>query len=117
MTIAAAFEDSATIGTSEYSLPADTATGVPTSQTDDGVYQVFLDLNALAAGDQFRVRVYEKVQAAGAQRVIYSAHFSGAQGTPIVALPSLILLHGWDVTVTKIAGTDRAIAWSIRKVA
>jgi hypothetical protein len=31
--------------------------------------------------------------------------------------PSLILLHGWDVTMTKVSGTGRTIEWSIRKVA
>jgi hypothetical protein len=117
MAITAAFENSATISTSEYSLPANTTTGVPTSQTDDGVYQVFLDLNALTATEQYRLRVYEKVQAAGTQRVLYEAYYYGAQGTPLVALPSLILLHGWDITLLKVSGTDRAIPWSIRKVA
>lgn len=114
MAITAAFEDAATIGTTEYSLPNDSTTLTP--QTDDGVYQVFLDLSAMAAGDQYQLRVYEKVQASGSQLVVYEAIITGAMATTYV-FPSLVLLHGWDVTVKKLAGTDRSIGWSIRKVA
>jgi hypothetical protein len=32
-------------------------------------------------------------------------------------IPSVILGEGWDVTVTRLAGSDRTIYWSIRKVA
>lgn len=117
MAITAAFENSATISTTEYSLPANTTTGVPTSQTDDGIYQIFLDLNALAAGDQFEMKIYEKVQAAGTQRLVDQRTFTNVQSVPNFVLPSLILLHGWEVTLKKLAGTDRAIVWSIRKVA
>jgi hypothetical protein len=30
--------------------------------------------------------------------------------------PTLIVMHGWDATLDKISGTDRAITWSIRTV-
>ena len=84
--------------------------------TDDGIYQVFLELAAMAAGDQYRIKVKEKVTSAGTQRIVYEAVVTGAQPGPWVS-PSLILIHGWDVTMTKLAGTDRSISWSIRQVA
>jgi hypothetical protein len=115
MAITEAFSGSETVSTTEHSLTTDTAG--PDAETSDGVFQVFLDLNALASGDHFRLRVYEKVLSSSTQRVLYAVHFSGAQGQPVWVSPSLILLHGWDCTLTKIAGTDRAIDWSIRKVA
>lgn len=117
MAISAAYESSATITTSEYSMPAATASGVPTSQTTDGVYQLFLDLSAIAAGDTFRLRIYEKVQSGGTQRKLAEWVFVGAQGTSHWVSPSLVLLHGWDMTLIKVAGTDRTIGWSIRQVA
>jgi hypothetical protein len=117
MAISAAYESSASISTNEYSCPAATISGVPTSQTADGVYQVWLDLNALIAGDHFRARLYEKVQSAGTQRIVEEWNFVGAQGKPHWVSPSLILLHGWDFTIIKVAGTDRTIGWSIRQVA
>jgi hypothetical protein len=55
MAITEAFQDSATIGTSEYFLAADSTTQ-GSGQSTDGVYQLFIDVNALAAGDLFRVR-------------------------------------------------------------
>jgi hypothetical protein len=81
------------------------------------VFQVFLDLNALAKADVFELKVYEKVLSGSTQRVVFSVRFANAQTNPNWVTPSLILLHGWDATLKKISGTDRAIDWSIRKVA
>lgn len=112
----ATVDDSATISTSEYSLPADTTTGVPTSQTDDCLLQCWIDFGAMIAGDQYRVRFYEKVNGTGAtQRQLLEAVLTGAQAAPWVS-PAMFMAHGWDVTVLKLAGTDRSIGWSLRKI-
>lgn len=105
---------SATIGTAEYSVVTPGTTLA--DDTTDGVFQAFLDPMNMAAGDQFRVRVYEKVTSGGSKRVVYESTLVGAQAEAL-AFPSLILLHGWDVTITKLAGTDRSFSWSIRQVA
>lgn len=110
-----AYSNSATISTTEYSLTNNSTT--LTAITTDGVYQLFLDLNALAAGDSFQIRIYEKVQSSGTQRLVYEAIVTGAQGAPVFVAPSMVLLHGWEMTLKKLAGTDRAIPWSIRQVA
>lgn len=107
---------SATISTSEYSLPGNTSTGVPTSQTTDGVYQFFVDFGNLAAGDQYRLRLYEKTDAAGTQRLAEEWIVTGAQSKPLFISPSFVLGEGWDVTCLKLAGTDRTIAWSVRRI-
>jgi hypothetical protein len=110
-------DDSASISTSEYSLPGDTASGVPTSQTDDCILQVWIDFANMIAGDQYRVRLYEKVNGSGAtQRQAGEWILTGAQSPPVFVLPSMFLAHGWDVTVTRLAGSDRTIGWSLRKV-
>lgn len=106
--------DNASISTSEYSCPADTTTGVPTSQTTDGVFQFFLDMTALAAGDQFRARLYEKTDSSGTQGIIEEWIFSGVQSKKCFASPSFILGEGWDFTLLRLAGADRSIRWSIR---
>jgi uncharacterized protein YhhL (DUF1145 family) len=51
--------------------------------------------------------------------VAFYAAFSNAQGADaaIAVSPALVLMHGWDMSLLKTAGTDRAITWSIRKVA
>lgn len=107
-------EDSATIGTTEYSLPNDSTTLTP--QTNQVMLQVFLALNAMAAGDQYQIRINEKVNtSADTQRTVYESIVTGVQPFLWVS-PSLLLGTGWDVTVKKLAGTDRAIGWSLRKV-
>lgn len=115
MAITALYENSASIGTTEYSL-TNNATGV-VAKTDDGVFQCYLDLNALVAGDQYELKIYEKVQSAGTQRVCDVMVFTGLQSKPNFILPSMIFMHGWDITMKKLTGTDRTIGWSIRQVA
>lgn len=115
MAITEAFTGTATIGVTEYSLVTNSTT--LGADTNDGVYQVFIDFSALTATEEYMLMVKEKVTAAGTQRVIFSATVAGVQGSPAWVSPSLILMHGWDVTMDKIAGTDRSISWSIRKVA
>lgn len=117
MAISEAYSGSVTISTTEISLVSGTST--LQSVTDDGIYQVFLDLNALANGDQFEMRIKEKVRSADTQRIAWTAGITNAQGTSnaVFVTPSLILLHGWDVTLIRLAGADRVINWSIRKVA
>lgn len=107
----------ATISTAEYSLPAATTSGVPTSQTADGVYQCWIDFGAMVAGDQYQIRVYEKTDGAGTQRLVDEWILTGPQAKPMFVIPSLILGEGWDITVDRLAGSDRAIRWSIRSVA
>lgn len=108
--------NSATISTAEYSLPANTDVGVPTSQTTAGIFSFFLDLGNLAAGDSFRFRLYEKYDAAGTQRLAEEWIFSGAQSKPGFVTPPFTIGAGWDFTALKLSGSDRTIYWSIRRV-
>ena len=119
MAITEAYSGSAAIGTTEYSAPnnANYSSGSPI--TVQGVYQVFLDVSDMVAGDQLQIRIYEKcrsVSPGNTQAVIYESILSGAQADLWVS-PSLILLHGWDVTFDTLAGTSITVNWSIRKVA
>lgn len=104
------------ISTSEWSLTTDTAG--PDSDTTDGIFQCILDLVNVANGDSFQFRVYETVaNTGGTQRVLYETIFNHAQAEPLWISPALVLITGWDMTLKKLAGTDRTIIWSIRKVA
>ncbi len=114
MAIAEAYSGTETVTNDEWSLTGDD-TSLDAIATD-GIYQVFLELNNLAAGDVFEFKVYEKVIAGSTQRLVYSSTFSGVQGEPVFVTPSLILMHGWEMTLNKLAGTDRAISWSIRSI-
>lgn len=113
MPIAALYEGSEAVGATEWSCTTDTAG--PDADTTDGIYQVFLDTSDMVAGDQLRIRIYEKCRAADTQRVIYEAILTGTMADTWVS-PSLILMHGWDVTLEALAGTI-TVNWSIRQVA
>jgi hypothetical protein len=114
MAVTEAFSGSETISTTEWSLTTDTAG--PDVETTAGTYVPFLDLSALADGDQYTFRAYEKVLSGSTQRCVYSYTFSNAQGADDANWvgPPLPFLHGWDMTLVKVAGTDRNIDWSIR---
>lgn len=100
----------------EWSLTTDSAG--PDLETSDGVFQVFLDVSDMVSGDELQIRVYEKVQASDTQRIVYQSNLIGPQSPPIWVSPTLILMHGWDVTLNQMAGTANiTVTWSIRRVA
>ena len=105
----------ASVGATEYSAPNAANYSAGSAITVDGVYQVFLDVSDMVALDQLRIRIYEKCLTTTDQRIIYESILAGAQADMWVS-PSLILLHGWDVTLTALSGTI-SVSWSIRKVA
>lgn len=109
-----AFTGTETVGTTEHSMTTDTAG--PDTDTTTGIFQAFVDLNAVAAGDVFEFKAYEKVRTGDTQRLVYSAQFAGAQAMPVWVSPTLVLGIGWDMTLKKISGTDRAINWRISQV-
>ena len=114
MAITELYSGTEAVGTTEWSCTTDTAG--PDADTTDGVIQVFLDVSDMIAGDQLQIRVYEKVLSSSTQRIVYQAILTGAQSEPIWVSPSLIMMHGWDVTLDALAGTI-TVDWSIRQVA
>lgn len=86
-------------------------------ETTDGVYQLFIDLANMVAGDVLEIRIKEKCRTGDTIRQLLLATLSGAQSDPLWASPSFVLMNGWDMTIKQTAGTGRAFPWSIRKVA
>lgn len=109
----ALYPQSATsISTTEISLT--NATSTIATKTDKVTAQVFLDLSALIAGDEFKLKFYDKVLSGGTQRLVEQWTFAGAQARPNFVTPALMIGEGWDFTLTKVTGTDRSISWEIR---
>ena len=110
------------VDTNEWSM-ADTSTAngetyaTATPLTTDGIFQLWLDLNDMVAGDVLQIRVYEKCRSGDTQRIAAEWILRDAQSSPIWVSPTLILLHGWDMTADCIAGTNITVNWSIRQVA
>lgn len=108
-------ENSASITASEHSLPNNSTTLTP--QTDDALVQLLLDLSALTYGDEFWLRIYEKVISTGTQRLLVPPiPLIGPQSNPIYVAPAFILGHGWDYTLQRQSATSRTIGWSLRKL-
>ena len=95
--------DGVTVGTTELSVVA-------------GVYQLWVDPGNMAKADEFRIRAYEKVEATGGTKKVFAQWSLLGVQSEVFVTPTFILMNGWDFTITKVAGTDRAFDASIRKV-
>ncbi len=107
-------DDSATISTTEFFLASDSTSA--TYQTTKCAVQLFLDLSALTASETYVLRWYQKVNA-GTARVFSTTTFTGVQSPANYASLSFVVGDGWEASLQKTAGTDRAIAWSLRTIA
>lgn len=114
MAITEAYSGSATLSTTEFSMPFNANYAAGTNKSEAGIYQLWLDLNALVAADNVVVKIYEKVKSGGTQRSVLWTYSFGPQGPPIWVSASFSLLNGWDMTILADNGTP-AVAWSIRK--
>lgn len=85
------------------------------ADTTAGVYQLWLDASAMQKLDQYRVRVYEKVLAAGTQRKAFELVLANVQ-SELLVLPTLVLHRGWEISLQRIAGSDRTFDVAIRRI-
>lgn len=116
MPISEPFElDGVTVGATELSVVSGTTT--LSTQTDDGVYQLWIDAGNMAKGDEFRVRMYEKVEGTGGTKKVAAQWSLQGVQTEVFVTPMFVLINGWDFTIQKLVGTDRAFDASIRKIA
>lgn len=110
----ALYSGSNTISTTELSLTLNSTSGVPASKTDKATITLVLDLNAVAAGDQFELKLYDKCRAADTQRQAAKWIITGAQADPVFFTPPMMVGEAWDFTLKKLAGTDRVITSELR---
>lgn len=85
--------------------------------TTDGVFQFFIDVNALILLDELEIRIYEKCRSGDTARQIHMWELRHAQIDLLWVSPTLVLMHGWRFSVKQTTGTSRTVLWSIRKVA
>jgi len=119
MAIAEFITGTKAVDTTEWSIGDASTNGeafsTATSPTTDGIYQLWLDVSDMVAGDILQVRLYEKCRSGDTQRLAKEWILTGAQAEPIFVTESFILLHGWDFTLDALAGTI-TVLWSIRQV-
>lgn len=110
------FDTGTSISTTEYSLPNDTNYSAGSGITQATVLQALIDFANMVAGDQYEIKIYDGLYDSSpppSQSLIYHAVLTGPQ-TGLFVTPSLVLIWNWDVTVKRLAGSDRSIAWSLR---
>ncbi len=115
MAITQAFSGTNSAWGTEWSLTNNST--VLASQASPGVYQLFVDLTSLGAGDTYTIRIYDKVLAGSAARKVIVEHVVVGVQSSLWAFPSLVLMHAWDMSIVGTGTTTRTIEWSIRKVA
>jgi len=101
------------ISTTEWSVTTDTAG--PDTATTTGVYQLFLDVSDMIAGDVLQIRLYEKARSGDTQFLAKEWILSGAQAEDIWVSDSFHLKHGYDFTLDALAGTI-TVNWSLRGI-
>jgi hypothetical protein len=89
------------------------------SRTEDGVYQAYVQMSGLIYGDIYNFIIYEKLTNNRPQVPVYNTSINGPQTLPLLT-PPLLLMHGWDMTMSKYTGTsptsERSMLWSIRQI-
>ena len=110
------FSGTDVIGVTEFFCASDSTT--KTKQTDDGLYQLWVDVNAMAKSDVFEIKAYDEVRdAATTDRIVMTSTLIGLRSNKIWTSPVLFLANGWEFSLKKGAGTDQSLPRSIRKVA
>lgn len=110
-TVSTPYDATATISSTEYSLYANSTSLA--AATDNGSFSVFLNVKNMTATEAYQVTFYETVNT---KEVFHSYILYGVQPSNIHVTPMFPLCAGWDITVKKLQGTDRAFSWSIRKL-
>lgn len=109
-----AINGSENISNTEHSLPADAAYDADEPQTDDGIFQLFLDLRNLVAGDAFRLRVYTKVNGQTAKPIL-DVLLTGVFDEHYVT-PAFVFTEPWDMTLVRESASSRVIDWTLNRV-
>lgn len=102
------------MSTVEKSLAVDGGSTTLQTLTDKGSYSVLLKSTAMAKGDEYRWKVYEKASTGATKSVLTQGILSDVQSEQTMT-PGLTLGLGWDVTLQRTGGSNRAFSWSIRR--
>ncbi len=107
--------NAATITNTETTLCVNGGSTSLSTLTDKGVFQLFLKSTAMAKGDEYKVRFYEKASTGATKSVFFTATLSDVQSEQFTH-PPMILGIGWDMTAQRTGGSNRAFSWSVRQV-
>lgn len=84
--------------------------------TDAGVYQLVVDVNAMAGGatpDILELRYYGKARSGDAERLEAVQTLVGVQSQPLFRCFPVISPHHLKVTLKQTAGSSRSFPWAV----
>jgi hypothetical protein len=102
---------SSSISGTEFSL-VNGSTSLAASTTA-GELEALIDLSGMIAGDQYQIRVVDKVNG-GTATNLWIAFPTGVQ-SGLFRVPPTRVNEGWDVRVKLITGSARTVAWSLKQ--
>ena len=88
-----------------------------TTITAEGVFQLFVDMDEMVAGDELELRADLEVRAGGTAKTVFYGTWSDLQGDDglIAASPPIPKVTDTDLifTLLQAAGTSRDFIWSV----
>lgn len=84
--------------------------------TDAGVYQLSVDTDAMANGDELELRVKLKVRSVGTTRQVYLGTYAHVQTDKVKLSTPVAALHEVVFTLKQTAGTGRAFPWEVIQI-
>lgn len=86
------------------------------SGTTQGNLVLEVDTINMVDGDTIELRGYGKSNGSATEHEIYFATFSNTQSSPLKVSPPVYSVADYKFTIKRIAGTDRAYQWGVKKV-
>lgn len=82
--------------------------------TTPGVFQLVVDLAALAAGDTVELRIYGKARSSDTERLLQRATYGPVPLVmPLVQGVPTVTPHYYRATLKQTAGTGRTFPWAV----
>jgi hypothetical protein len=81
--------------------------------TDPGVYQLSVDCNAMALGDELELRAKLKVRSTGTTRQLYLGSYAHVQGDPVKVSIPVSAVSEVVFTLKQTVGTGRTFPWEV----
>lgn len=103
----------ATVGSSAYYVMAGSTT--PAYSTTPCVMQFFVDITAVAAGDEFKAKLHKKIDGTNVV-VVYEANFVPMTNKGWSSPMFIVDASGWDWSCEKVGGTDRSLDMRVEYV-
>lgn len=103
----------ATVDTTPYHVMAGSTT--PAYSTTPCVQQLFVDITAVVAGDEFKAKLHKKIDGTNVV-VVYEANFTPLTNKGWSSPMFIVDGSGWDWSLERVAGTNRSLDMRINYV-